>query len=241
MIQSNITVVSSYAIDRIYDKAGNWIDNQQGGPCLFIVDAMQRQKISYHVLSPIKKALVNIHVYDGQEFGTIKFVPNFDVDWSAIISPFIIISTVLDELSLDNIENYNGKTCLDVQGFVRKTRSVGRTIWNVPPALYSCCFCVKATQEELKYLPNQFIEQQKRKVLIVTRGSRGVEYWENGVHKEILPKEVVSCSNAIGAGDTFFANFVAELSKNESVHKAIENSVNETSNFLKRKHKSAKL
>ena len=95
-------------------------------------------------------------------------------------------------------------------------------------------FAFKATEEELKYLPKQFVEKQKQKILFVTKGSRGVEYWEKGEHKEAFPKEIIACSHAIGAGDTFFANIIAGLSRNESVPTAIENSLHMTSAFLKR-------
>jgi len=204
MIATDITIVSTYATDRIYDATGNWIWDQQGGPCLFIVDAMQHQRISYRTLTPAKKALVDIKLDKAGEIGTVKSIPAFEVDWSSITSPYLLISTLLDEISLIKIEMYNGKICLDVQGFVRKARSDDRTTWTMPHGLYENCFCLKATEEELEYMPSRFVEQQKQKLLVVTRGPRGVEYWEKGKHKEAFPKEIIACSETIGAGDTFF-------------------------------------
>ena len=51
----DITVASVYATDRIYDQSGNWIRDQEGGPCLFIVDALKHQKISFNTLTPAEK------------------------------------------------------------------------------------------------------------------------------------------------------------------------------------------
>ncbi len=234
MIAADITIVSSYAIDRIYNDTGNWLCDREGGPCLFIVDAIQDQKISYQTLAPAEKAVVDIKIDKTGETGTVKFVPTFEVDWSAIVSPYVLISTLFDEISLAKIETCKGNICLDVQGYVRKARSDGKTIWSLPNELYGNCFCIKATEQELKYLPSQFIEQQKQNILLVTKGARGVEYWNRGKRKEVFPNEVVNCSHTLGAGDTFFTNVIAGLFQGESVDAAIEKSLIRTSDFLKR-------
>lgn len=230
----DITVASSYATDRIFDGADKWICDREGGPCLFILDALRSQKISYDVLAPEEKAIVDIKIDENGEVGTVKFVPELEVDWSSISSKYVLISTLFDEISLAGIETYKGNVCLDVQGYVRKVRTGGKTMWSVPNAFYENCFCVKATELELKYLPSQFIEQQKQNILLVTRGEHGVEYWNRGKRKEISPKEVISSSHTLGAGDTFFANFIAELSRGQTVDTAIEKSMDMTSDFLKK-------
>ena len=85
---------------------------------------------------------MDIKIEKTGEVGTIKFTPVLEIDWSSINSPYLIISTLLDEISLDKIDTYNGNVCLDVQGFTRKVRTDGKTTWTVPDALYKNCFCL---------------------------------------------------------------------------------------------------
>ena len=65
------------------------------------------------------------------------------------------------------------------------------------------------------------IENTGAKSLIITTGSKGALYRQNGV-EEVVPTKSVKATDTTGAGDTFNGYLVVELSKGKSIRDAIK-------------------
>jgi fructose-1-phosphate kinase PfkB-like protein len=87
----------------------------------------------------------------------------------------------------------------------------------------------------MRYIPKTVVEEQKNKMLIVTDGIFGVELFYNS-QRYFVPSNVVEgLRDTIGAGDTFFAEYVSGLINNLEPERALARAVNETSDFLSQK------
>lgn len=232
MSAPNLVVASTLAMDRLLDQRGQLIREQPGGPFMFIQQVLKQENIPFINLTPSEPAVVDIRLQDGEEVGSVTYVPFFTIDWKTISAPNILVSTILDETSLDGIEGFSGKLFVDAQGFVRTAKKQGFK-WNLADALQRRIFCLKATEEECRFIEPAFIEEQKTRLLLMTRGAKGVICWAFGEQFEVSPKETIHSSDTIGAGDTFFAYVVAGISKNQlGVVEIVREAVRKISDFL---------
>lgn len=77
------------------------------------------------------------------------------VKFSSIKTPFLLISTLLDEFSLKGISNFKGKTFLDIQGYARDGKDFGKKKhWKPDKEIVDSIFCLKGTKQEIEYIPN---------------------------------------------------------------------------------------
>ncbi|MDO8663760.1 MAG: hypothetical protein Q7K28_02915, partial [Candidatus Wildermuthbacteria bacterium] len=56
-------------------------------------------------------------------------------------------------------------------------------------------FCLKGTEEEISYLQKDFIKIQKKKILIITKGSRGCESFISGKKYTTKTKKELTAKN----------------------------------------------
>ena len=148
----------------------------------------------------------------------------------------MLISSVLDEFNLDNLQNYQGKVFLDIQGYGRDRNDFGqKKLWEPNDNIFANIFCLKGTKEELKNIPSKYIQKQKKKILIITNGEYGSEIFSFGKHYLIKPLSIIVCKNTIGAGDTFMANFVIRFLRTTNVLDSAKYATSKTSIFLKSK------
>ena len=94
---------------------------------------------------------------------------------------------------------------------------------------------MKGTSEEMTYVPESQLKKQKGKMLVVTKGKEGVEAYYKGKNYEFRPRHVIRSKYAIGAGDTFFAHFIAYLCKDNDFVEGLRYATEKTSIFLERK------
>lgn len=233
MCKESISVVSSYATDRLINaKTKKVIKEQKGGPVLYIVQALQVLGIEPKVYTG-EEMLVEILVRDEDEFGKIheagikSLLPQLNTS-------SVIVSTLLDEWDLSKASDYSGKMFVDIQGYVRDGSAFGKKkSWRDVENLGRFIFCLKGNDIEIGMLPEEIQEDQKRnRMLIITRDSKGVEIYYKGKRFENAPEVVVHPPNTIGAGDTWFANFVAKFMETEDVEKSAVFALNKTSEFL---------
>lgn len=229
----NISVVSSYATDRLIDaRAGKIIREQKGGPALYLVHALKKLGLHPEIFTG-KKLLVDILVKQNDEFGSIKQKP-LRLPFPPIKARSTIVSTILDEWDLSNAGKYPGLLFVDIQGYVRDGNDFGKKKpWEEIRDLAPSIFCLKGNSVEIGMLPSDVIDDQKRKrMLIVTKDREGVEIFSKGQHIDCQPATVVRPPNTIGAGDTLFANFVYQFMSTDNLESAAYFALNKTREFL---------
>ena len=96
-------------------------------------------------------------------------------------------------------------------------------------------YCLKATAEELRYIPAALIASQKKeRLLLVTEGAQGVSVYHAGRHFSVKPERVIRREHMIGAGDTFFAHFVAHLLRSKDLQQSAVRATAHTVSFLEK-------
>lgn len=231
--KSKITVISTFANDKLFDEKGKQIGEQKGGPAYFITKTFKKEDIPFDLITS-KEITVEILLKNGNELGRIpeNIIPRF-INFSKIKTPEILISFILNQCNLENFELYKGRVFLDVQGYVRNGSGFGKKkYWDVPDKISNNIFGLKATDYELKFIPKHLVEQQKKKLLIITKGKLGIEVYRSNLKYLLKPKVIIKTKNTIGAGDTLFASFISEFIKTNDVKSSCIYAIDKTSNFL---------
>jgi fructokinase len=79
---------------------------------------------------------------------------------------------------------------------------------------------IKASDEDLEWLdPTRTPEQtatewSKNKLVLITKGSEGVDVYKNGEKLFNVPSRKINVVDTVGAGDTFTANLLGQLQEN---------------------------
>lgn len=220
----NTLVISSFAKD--YLILENKIEIRDGGPALFITKVLSENKIPFRSRSG-KTAIVEIDLRNNQEKGRIKRVDPIRIRNYGRLD-FVIISTLLNEYRLKAIGKF---CCLDIQGYVR----VKNTFWK--KKLFDSkelekFDVVKATEEELKYIPQSRVE--KIKLLLITKGENGFDVVEHGKIKSFSIQKIYP-TDTVGAGDTFFTAFCLKYNQTRDIIKSSKFAKETVVRFLKQK------
>jgi len=229
----NLTVVSSLAEDRIYYKDQQKAVVRQGGPALWISKALKDIGVSFNLVVGERSAVVEINVSREGEQGKIISVPSSPILQNNEADIFLI-STIADEFPLSRVAGLHGSIALDVQGYVRSAKLKKHSKLRIPLPIRRNILFLKATEEEILFLEDSFIKNQQQKTFLITKGKQGVEMYCLGRRYNIHTK-IVHRKNAIGAGDTFFAAFVASFLKTKDVLTACRFAVSYTRIFLNKK------
>lgn len=228
-----ITVVSTFSEDRLYYGKNDKRVSIQGGPAFYISDAFVKENISFE-MRLAQRIIVDIFISNDGEFGKIsETLDVFYPDYQSIQTPYILLSAIINEISLNTLERYQGKIFLDAQGFVRDGADFGKKkMWNPSDSIKERIFCLKVTLEEAGYLPEQFLEKQKDKMLIITKGSAGADLYFFGQKYSRIPNVQVNAHNTIGAGDSFFSYFIAQFIRVGDAMKSLDFAIIKTTDFL---------
>lgn len=221
----SLSVFSTYAKDRITDKTGQ-VSEQTGGPLFYLEKALKDIKVDFNSFHG-ETITVEIEISDNGEVGRLVKFPKIIPLSADNASKFIIVSTIFDEYDLNLISKFNGKIFIDIQGYVRS-----RTNFEGKDNMY----CLKGTKEEISLLSKKVYEDQKKRLLIVTDGEKGIEYFSEGKQYSVSMRKIAS-SNAVGAGDTLLGYFVGFLVKGNTVQKSISLAQRKTEYFLMNKSK----
>lgn len=234
-MSEKISVISSFATDRLIDgKTGKVINEQGGGPILYLTQALEKLELKPKLFYG-EELLVEILVMEHDEFGSIKEQPK-RLPFPDVVTPSAIVSTLLDEWDLTNANQYSGLLFVDVQGYVRDGTDFGKKkAWKDVEHLAPFIFCIKGNEVEIGQLPGNVVEDQKRnRMLIVTKDRNGVDIFYKGRSLSLTPQKVVFPKHTIGAGDTFFANFVYQFMEAEDIEDAATFALERTTKFLER-------
>jgi len=231
-----LTLLATQARDTLVDETGTVLSTQEGGPALFLRSVFDNLNIDYNFLTP-ERMEVEVLITPNDEFGRMKTpVSPLVIDGASITTPALVISTILDEVALEPLSNYAGQVFLDIQGYVRNGNEFGKKkFWEASEAVSRLIFCLKATEVELKFLPESFVEAQKEKILLVTKGERGCDVYSCGNAFSVVPSKAVKAENTIGAGDTYFAAFIAEYLKTEDPELSARVAQKTVEEFLQKK------
>lgn len=228
-----ISVISTYATDRLIDgKSKQVMREQRGGPVLYLVKALEELGLKPQIYTG-EELLVEILVQEHDEFGSVRQQPDH-LPLPILDSQAAIVSTILDEWDLGNANAYKGKLFVDIQGYVRDGSDFGKKkAWATIETLAQSIFCLKGNTVEIGMLPPDVVEDQKKnRMLIITKDREGVEIFYKGKRVEDKPTTIIHPPNTIGAGDTFFANFVYQFMTTENVESATRFALDKTSEFL---------
>lgn len=233
-MQSKISILSSFATDRLFDAEGRLVGEVPGGPALYLTNVLRREGVPFVLLAPNARGVVEIRITTDGEAGRIIEKPEVSqIDFSSIATPVLLISSLCGEFSLEGLSRFQGRVFLDVQGYVNDPlRLGGKIAWKPSSKVVKSTSCLKGTDQEIQQLPAAVIEAQKKKMLIITRGSNGCELFLRGERFPVKPSSVVETKNAIGAGDTFFATFVAGVFRMDDPLGSICYATERTSEFL---------
>jgi hypothetical protein len=221
--------------DILLDEDGKVISTSKGGPSLFLKKALAAESIPFepHEGDPLT---VEILVTPDGEFGRIPQVPQQALIQLELMGEWTVVSTVLGEWQFPGGITLQGRVFVDLQGFVRDGKNFGaKKMWDVDPKLAEQIFCLKGTAEEARYIPEEVLEDQKRRLLIITRGKDGLDVFFKGEHREFGIEEVQDLKDTIGAGDTFLGYFVASMFKGNEPFEAAQRATQRTADFLREK------
>lgn len=231
--KNKITIFSTFANDQLVSENGSVIGKQNGGPAFYLNRALKSEG-AFFVMKTGPKMKVQILITRKGEFGRVSKRPaQKEIQFSQIKTPILLISSVLDEFDLINLSTFKGRIFLDVQGYVRDGNDFGKKkFWKPSGEAFANIFCLKGTEEELQNMPKPYIEAQKQKILLITKGKLGCEVFAFGKRYRIKPSKVVANKNTIGAGDTFFAYFVSRFTKTAKVIDSVKYAMIKTVAFL---------
>lgn len=234
-MSKEISVISTFATDRLIDgKTKETINEQKGGPILYLTQALEGLGLTPKLFYG-EELLVEILVMEHDEFGSIKDQPK-RLTLPDIVTPSAIVSTLLDEWDLTNAKQYPGHLFVDIQGYVRDGSDFGKKkAWNELSTLAPYIFCLKGNDIEVTHIPEDVVSAQKReRMLIITKDKRGVEVYHQGQAYNFQPKTIVRPKHTIGAGDTFFANFVYHFMETENIPETTTFALERTTRFLEK-------
>ncbi len=233
-MNKGISIVSTNAIDRLIRSNGEVISQQLGGPLLFLEQAVKTLDVPQLITGePIN---VEILITEKGEFGKILVQPKPKSLPIKRLSGFAIVSTLLREWDITNCIDYKGKLFVDIQGYVRDGNDFGKKkMWSEVSNFSAHIFCLKGTGEEILYLPDNIIEDQKNRLLIITHGKNGVELFYKNTPFFIPVTRVIKSRDTIGAGDTFFGYFAASMYLGKEPVQAAESAMKQTTDFLRKK------
>ncbi|MEK7665419.1 MAG: carbohydrate kinase family protein [Patescibacteria group bacterium] len=235
MNQPSIDVYSTVAHDVVIDHKQGKTSERIGGPATFISAVMKMQGIEEHChVGPVVE--VCIEVNEQGEIGSVTPVAQ-NKNVPVCKSGSALISTLSREWDPVAVFETCNELYLDVQGFVRAPNIPGqKRLWKEFEGDWiKNVRCLKATELELSFIPAESVEDQKTRILLVTKGANGVDAYTEGRHMSFQPPRVVSTKDTIGAGDTFFAHTVARIILGDSLETAIAVALEQTCQFLENK------
>jgi len=232
-MDKSITILSTFAQDKIINKDAGTERIVRGGPAFYISKVFEEEKLPFNLITA-SDAEVEILVEKGDEIGKLTKKPIVKkVDFIKIKVPFLLISTLLDDFDLSGAPSFKGKVFLDIQGYVRDgERFGGKKLFNPTVKVQSSIFCLKGTEEELNYIPRNWLASQKKKILVVTRGKGGGTAFIYGEKSDFDVKQKILSGDTIGAGDTHFAYVASRFIKKNDFLESIEYANSKTSDFL---------
>lgn len=235
-----ITIISTYSKDTII-RPGVARETRFSGPAYYIEKAF-RANAYPHILTVGRQLETEIEILpnNGGERGRVCGDP-FSQPLPKILTPNALISTLGKEWDVKSLKEYMGRVFLDIQGFIRNPAGGmgSKQEWTEAREIADRIFCLKATERELNYLPQDLaISQKAERCLIITKDSRGSEIFYQGKHFVFTPPcSIDNLPDTFGAGDTYLANFTMSFINTGDIEKSGQQATEQASLFLQQKRR----
>lgn len=224
-----IDVISTFAEDEIV-RVDRDTTTELAGPAFWIQKTLSSLEAKFQLHTPPRPARVRIVVSKNGENGSIISQPKIEVAKIPKTSNIFLISTVGNQFDLENIIEFNGVIAIDLQGYLRQKVAIVFS-----KAVQKKVSILKVNEFEAKKMPNDFFENQKQRVLIVTKGRGGCDLYDRGNHFTYKSNHLLNLPDTIGAGDTFFSSFCFYYQTKRNADVAIKEALIHTEKFLKEK------
>ncbi len=222
-----LKIFSTYTSDVLLDKQNKSIGTQEGGPLFYIEKILKSNKIPYKAFS--REAEIIVKVLKNDESGKLRTILNSKKINNINKDDIVVFSTVGREWVFGAKIHPKAKIFFDVQGYLRDRDT--RDFFSKPDFIEKI-YCLKGNEKEIKKIPKDILRKQKQKMLIMTRGEKGATIYFQGKRYNFGGKKL-SVTNTIGAGDTFFANFIVSfLNSDGDIEKDGNFSIKQTARFL---------
>lgn len=228
-----ITVIASFAEDRIKQKNGKTI-RRRGGPAFWITQSLRDLAAPFTLVSGKKPAIVNITLNKAGESGAVQKTSPIVLS-SKIKTDVVIISTLLDEFPLPKIEKMKSWVALDLQGYARRARATGQRLI-IPQKLARKIQLLKATTGELDQLDSKSARALRQCTSLITHGAEGFEL-RTGNNKKTFSARRIQSPDTLGAGDVLLSAFVLKFILTSDTMQAGLFAKHTVEKFLKAKRK----
>lgn len=205
-MRPKIGIISSVANDRIRHYFSKTSTTVRGGPATWIIRTIENHSYPYFLVTGDKPAEVELLITPDGESGSIQSLPLISLT-EPVEADIFIISTIGQEFDLNKVLDLTGLIALDVQGYVRTRKS---KFLEIPREILLRIDIIKATESEYASFSSELRKILDVKLLIVTKGKRGFDMYQNG-NVESISGNIVAATDTIGAGDTFLTAFVLKF------------------------------
>lgn len=120
--EEGIVVATSRATDILLRPDGSIINTSEGGPALFIENALRNSQVPFSMHEG-ERLTVEIEVHEDGEYGRISPVKSCRRLNELNIQGWCLVSSLLDEWMLDG--NIPDRLFVDIQGYVRDGSAFG--------------------------------------------------------------------------------------------------------------------
>jgi len=223
----SFVVISSLAKDvLIYEDGSKEV--RSGGPAHWIVRTLKDLRVPYRQI--LAKPEAEIEIRMPEEKGIIKSVGRVKIN-HPVQSKRVIVSTIGNEFNLVDLNKFRGFIVLDIQGFARTSKKgkidFQKTLKRIT--------ILKATKFELGFMNAEDVCDQKKRLLLVTRGIQGFEvFYRSQRHVFVSSKKKVF--NTIGAGDVLLTAFLVKFLETKNPKSAGLFALNYVTKFIENKN-----
>lgn len=227
-------IISSRAIDQVVRTGTREHEDRVGGPLLWLQQYFRTQPFRVRTTQSRRPGRVRIELRSGFERGQVTQRPSLMKVKKFEKADAFVISTLMNEFDLHRLSDLQGLRCVDLQGYVRAEKVKGKKRLIIAPRIAKLLDVVKTTAHESRWIPKATLEIFKQHILLITRGARPLRVYVQGKSFTITPRRI-SAPNTLGAGDTFFAAFVAAFLKTHDAHRSATFAVRAAEHFLRLK------
>lgn len=237
-LKTSIYVLSIGATDYVYQENVILPVARKGGPALFIKKVFDSLGINYQI-AKYKPAEIEIRVTTKGEEGRILESGRIFLPHKVETSNLLISTVAPSNLDLNFLRYYWGDVFLDLQGFVRDENNPNlgaKIIWQDEHSIIDRISVLKINSKEVCCMPENLLSKARNNsVVLETKGKEGLVLWGKGKKNFIPPSKVIETNESIGAGDTFFAAFVAQFIKSGNTLESVYFGLRIVENFLSNK------
>ncbi|MBU6232071.1 MAG: hypothetical protein KGI50_07480 [Patescibacteria group bacterium] len=228
-----ITLIASHTVDHIDDRDRGLQIERSGGPAYYCGTTISSLGYRPAIITKRKPVDVFITISDHKEHIRIDHIPTISLP-KRLPSHDIILSPILGEFDLYEFRSRRCTVFLDAQGYIRSPRGRNELDWQCDLQDLDQVVALKVNRREFQHVHKSIIDLFKNRILLLTKGSDGVELWHDGRRINIRG-HAISSTDTLGAGDTFFGSFVVKFLETKDAVCAARFAVSAAEKLLKKK------